>query len=270
MTPSKSHWLVSMGLALFIHGIVVVALTWVTPQKGNSALAGTSGIEISLGPAGSTASAATSDSEPQPETVQPKKPTKPQPPMEKIEPVQQEERLITSEPVIQPVVKVQDKQPEEPEIVNSSTPEALTDIRSKVESNIASSQPAANVAEVSNASQAISSNGVDGDNSAGGGLQGDSHDYIAALQAWLERHKRYPTKSRRMRQEGTAMLYFHIDRQGRVLKFHIHQSSGHRMLDREVLAMIKRAQPLPAFPDHLEKDSLELVVPIEFILRRWN
>ena len=47
----------------------------------------------------------------------------------------------------------------------------------------------------------------------------------------------------------------------------LQESSGHRLLDREVEDMIKRAQPLPKMPDDMEQAQLELVVPVQFFLR---
>jgi len=106
-----------------------------------------------------------------------------------------------------------------------------------------------------------------GDATAGGGLPGSSRDYAATVLAWLERHKEYPRRARLRRQEGTAMLYFVVDRSGAVLEYRLQSSSSHRALDEEVLAMIERAQPLPPMPEDMERERLELIVPVEFFLR---
>jgi len=58
-----------------------------------------------------------------------------------------------------------------------------------------------------------------------------------------------------------------MDRNGRVLSRHIEGSSGSAALDHEVLAMIERAQPLPAFPPSMPQTRMTLVVPIRFSLR---
>lgn len=107
-----------------------------------------------------------------------------------------------------------------------------------------------------------------GDDTAGGGLTGDTRDYAATLLTWLEQHKDYPRRARVRRQQGTVMLYFVIDRHGRVLEYRIEEGSGHPALDQEVLSLIQRAQPLPAMPVSMEKDTLELVVPVEFFLNQ--
>ena len=83
----------------------------------------------------------------------------------------------------------------------------------------------------------------------------------------LDQNKRYPQTSQRRRQQGTAMLRFTMDAEGNVLSFRLEKTSGHETLDAEVLAMIKRAEPLPKIPADLGRDRLELVVPVQFALR---
>ncbi|WP_281018162.1 MULTISPECIES: TonB family protein [unclassified Minwuia] len=102
---------------------------------------------------------------------------------------------------------------------------------------------------------------------SGGGSPGERQDYLTRLLNWLERHKEYPRRAQRRRQEGTAMLFFRMDRDGRVTEFRIEKGSGHALLDAEVEAMIQRAQPLPAMPDFMPQSQLELVVPVKFALR---
>lgn len=103
--------------------------------------------------------------------------------------------------------------------------------------------------------------------SSGGGQPGADADYFARLQAWLEKHKEYPRTARLRRQQGTALLMFVVDREGRVLDYRLQRSSGHSLLDREVQAMIERSQPLPRIPDEMHQTRLELVVPVQFFLR---
>lgn len=87
------------------------------------------------------------------------------------------------------------------------------------------------------------------------------------LLAHLERHKKYPRSARRQHAEGTALLRFRMDRTGQVLSFSLARSAGYDALDEEVLAMIQRAAPLPALPAELPDDTVEIVVPVQFMLR---
>src|SRR5437016_675146 len=66
------------------------------------------------------------------------------------------------------------------------------------------------------------------------------------LVAQLERHKRYPPQAGG--KVGEARLAFSIDRGGRVLASRIVHSSGSDALDREALALLRRAAPLPPPP----------------------
>lgn len=84
----------------------------------------------------------------------------------------------------------------------------------------------------------------------------------------LNEAKRYPARARRYRQEGIAYLRFTMDRNGQVLEKSIDQSSGYRLLDREALALLERAQPLPKPPAEKSGETIEFVVPVEFFLNR--
>jgi protein TonB len=89
----------------------------------------------------------------------------------------------------------------------------------------------------------------------------------AQLLARLEEAKRYPEEARMHRWQGVAMLYFSMDRDGKVLSADIKQGSGYPVLDAEALALIQRAQPLPKPPAEVKGDPVQLVVPVEFFLK---
>ena len=105
-----------------------------------------------------------------------------------------------------------------------------------------------------------------GDGMSGGGGSGFVSSYIATLQAWIEKHKTYPFRAKSKRQQGVVLLYFVIDRAGRVLDHRIEESSTYRLLDEEAIEMLKRAQPFPPFSDDIRDDRLEVIVPIQFFL----
>ena len=95
----------------------------------------------------------------------------------------------------------------------------------------------------------------------------DRKEFAARLFGHLNRHKRYPESARMRRQEGVVSLRFTMDRQGHVLTFEIAKTSGSSSLDREAEELLKRAEPLPAIPAAFGRDTLDLVVPVEFFLR---
>jgi protein TonB len=92
-------------------------------------------------------------------------------------------------------------------------------------------------------------------------------DYFGLLQAWLERHKRYPRRARLRHQEGVVLLRFVILEDGRVGEFALVEGSGHELLDEEARQLVRRAAPLPAIPPEVAARRLELVVPVRFSLR---
>jgi periplasmic protein TonB len=83
----------------------------------------------------------------------------------------------------------------------------------------------------------------------------------------LQRFKRYPDAARLNREEGVAYLTFSMDRAGHVLSAAIARSSGSQALDSETLALVRRAEPLPAPPPEMPGDPVTLTVPVRFSLR---
>jgi len=101
---------------------------------------------------------------------------------------------------------------------------------------------------------------------AGGGKAARSN-YAGALAAWLNKHKRYPKRARKLEQQGTTKVRFTIDKRGNLLSFRILKSAGHDLLDKEVRAMLRRASPMPAIPKAIARAELTVTVPISFSLR---
>ena len=92
-------------------------------------------------------------------------------------------------------------------------------------------------------------------------------DYHARLRAWLERHKRYPRRARRRREQGVVVLRFVADRMGAVLDLEVEGTSGHPLLDEAALDMVRRAQPLPKMPPAMHESRAEHLLPVRFALR---
>ncbi len=91
--------------------------------------------------------------------------------------------------------------------------------------------------------------------------------YEGMLQAHLKRFQRYPQEARRRHQEGTAYVRIKITRDGALILHNLERTSGFEKLDREVLAMMERAVPMPAFLADMKEKSREFVVPVIFNLR---
>lgn len=87
------------------------------------------------------------------------------------------------------------------------------------------------------------------------------------LAAHLERRKRYPRTAKIRGQQGVPWVTFTMDRQGHVVTVKLHRASGISALDREVVALIKRSQPLPFPPDNLPDSSLTVTLPVAFFIQ---
>lgn len=96
-----------------------------------------------------------------------------------------------------------------------------------------------------------------------------SASYVARLLGALERQKHYPEAARWRRAQGVVLLRFRMRRDGTVTGYRIERSAGDPALDEAVLAMIRRASPLPAPPPELQpgEEAIELTVPVRFALR---
>ncbi|MDO9561259.1 MAG: energy transducer TonB [Bradyrhizobium sp.] len=91
--------------------------------------------------------------------------------------------------------------------------------------------------------------------------------YNQMVAAHLRRFKQYPAAAKAAGQQGTSRLRFSIGRNGQVLSSGLAGSSGHAALDAETLAMVRRAQPFPAFPPDIKQASMSYNVPIQFSVR---
>ena len=97
---------------------------------------------------------------------------------------------------------------------------------------------------------------------------GTRDSYLGRVLAQLNRFKQYPRSARQAHIEGVVMLHFVMAADGKVQSFEIAKSSGRPVLDAEALALIQRAQPLPALPADFPTRTLDALVPIEFFLYR--
>ena len=132
------------------------------------------------------------------------------------------------------------------------------------------------------AASKITEAGADGDKLPGGGPgqgqggigggtgQGNPDAlkaYLAQVRRRLVNSKKYPPAARSQKLEGVATVSFILTPDGRVLSSRLVSSSGHAILDDEVMALVRRVSPLPSRPKGLPQDNLSLTVPIQFSLR---
>ena len=93
--------------------------------------------------------------------------------------------------------------------------------------------------------------------------------YFASLTAHVQRNLRYPAAARSRSQQGVPFVHFRMNRQGHVVSARTQRSSGSASIDREAVAAVQRAQPLPAPPEEITDAQLEIgfTIPLNFNIR---
>ncbi|HGM5490355.1 TPA: energy transducer TonB [Serratia fonticola] len=105
-------------------------------------------------------------------------------------------------------------------------------------------------------------------------LNSDSTAQAQARLSWesqvkglLNRVKRYPADAKRRQRSGAPVVSFVVDAQGRVADIMLKTPSATASLDREALAVILRAQPLPSPPAQmLRQGKVAVTMAVDFNL----
>ena len=177
----------------------------------------------------------------------------PTPPQEKPEVVAPPEQKLEMKPVTEPAKPVPEAKPTpvKPKVVrvdakkpSDAPPAPRTTASPKAERQA----PAASAANAGASAAALAS-------------------YRQMVAAHLQRFKQYPPAAKSAGQQGTSRVSFTLSRSGGVLSVGLGGSSGHSALDAETLAMVRRAQPFPAFPADVKQSSMPFSAPVAFNIR---
>ncbi|MGH7034762.1 MAG: energy transducer TonB family protein [Stellaceae bacterium] len=222
------RWSASLAIVLALHALVaVLLLNW----------------HVALPPAAAVQSVAMIDLQPLPAPPQPAiEPPRPKVQPEIVKPVEP-----TPEPKPKPVVKPKPKPRPHP-VVEHPVPvpiPAPAPVPSAPAPQAAAPLPPQTAPQPSNAMPS----------------------FRDRLAAYLARYKRYPHAAQVRGEQGVVLVAFVLDRQGGVSGAHIEHSSGHSLLDEEVLSLLQRAAPLPPIPLEIAGARLDITVPIAFTLR---
>tara|TARA_R110001606_G_scaffold363430_3_gene517562 strand:- start:20470 stop:21321 length:852 start_codon:yes stop_codon:yes gene_type:complete len=280
----KHHWLIALLIAFTLHAAAF--LTFASTNTLDSAKDdGKSGIEVDLGMLGDLG-VAMADPVVQ-EVVTEKEPeVEPEPEVqlpEEIEPIQAE-----PEPIPEPVklapkqvvnkndvhIKTQVETPEVKKVtekkkeIPKEKPKPTKPIQEKTVTAAKKSteKPTSSTSTVRDEKITTGSEKT----ITTGGQKGAERSYFSELSAKLARYKRYPNRARRLNEEGIVVLFITVNRDGTVSESYISKSSGYPKLDNAVLSMLKKASPLPAFPDDMAQSKLSINIPIDFKLNDRN
>ncbi|MCP1841686.1 protein TonB [Bradyrhizobium sp. USDA 4524] len=257
------RWGLSVAAILAAHAAVLaVGMSWVpAPPPGVAVPAVlvdltpiTSALEISEtelppGPAMQEADA----SPPEPAAAQPvPQEIAPTPMQEKpdvVAPPEQKQQITPPQPEPAKVVPERKVEPVKPKVVrreakqpSEATPAPRTSAPSRAERQA----PAASAISAGAAVSAIAA-------------------YNARVRAHLLRFHSYPAGGNGQR--GVVRLVFTLGRGGQVLSSHLGGSSGNPTFDARALAMVRQAQPFPAFPSEITQGSMGFSVPVAFVPR---
>ncbi len=88
--------------------------------------------------------------------------------------------------------------------------------------------------------------------------------YGLELAGAIATHQRYPRIALLRQWQGSVLLQLEFGGDGRLLTVRVLSSSGHEVLDRQALEMVREASPLPQLPAALTGQFLTVDVPVVF------
>ncbi len=92
--------------------------------------------------------------------------------------------------------------------------------------------------------------------------------YRQRLGELLARQQEYPRVAALRGWEGEVRLRLKVARKGNLVAVQLDRSSGFDVLDQHALAMLEGYGTLPALPDGLEANEIQVVVPVNYKLRK--
>jgi len=91
-------------------------------------------------------------------------------------------------------------------------------------------------------------------------------DYKRDAINLFKKNVSYPVKAFRDKMQGEGIIRVTVDKRGALLGSEILESTGHRVLDREMNDMVNKTMPLPAMPKELPDEPYTIDIPIKFSL----
>lgn len=89
-------------------------------------------------------------------------------------------------------------------------------------------------------------------------------DWGRAVSERVRKFYFYPGDARARHTTGLVMVHFVVRRDGWLDTLDIGKSSGAKVLDKAAYDIVRTALPLPAFPDRMHLDRIDLQLPVTF------
>lgn len=182
----------------------------------------------------------------------------PQPPTPKQETVvQKKTEAVTPAKPVQKQVRA--PKPVENKVYESVNTAAQTESSAPAAAEVAESEPA-QPAPVQTAAAPAPAQPVSAPVSA---VNFDYSAYQSTLSSRLEKNKNYPMMARRRGMEGTVKMKLVISPAGSLVNSEIVASSGHEILDKEALKLVRSVFPIK----HNADKQISVVVPVMYKLQ---
>jgi protein TonB len=267
------RWTMSAVIIVAVHaGLIAAGIAWYRdhPPAGST----TPAIMVDMSPASAAPQSSTQDVAPGPEMQQSEEMAQP-PPEEPMQQAVVEEQIPPTPLMEKPEVEAPPEQkpeptppppepakvvPEPPKTKPVPLPPKPKPVRAEVKKKPSETPYAPRTSAAPRAERQAA---VAAAATAGAAAAAALPSYRDRLNAHLQRYKEPSSTGK----QGVVTLTFTVSRSGQVLGSHISGSSGAPELDAATLALIRRAQPLPAFPPEMTQASLSFTVPIRYVTR---
>lgn len=95
---------------------------------------------------------------------------------------------------------------------------------------------------------------------------GVSERYIQFSNALYASKVQYPPEALRREEQGRGLIRIVVARDGRVLRWRFAQSTGHRLLDREIERVATEVKQVDPLPSDYPADTAEVTIQFAFVL----
>lgn len=90
--------------------------------------------------------------------------------------------------------------------------------------------------------------------------------YLIKIKKKIDKNWSYPPQASEQKKEGTTTVKFSLNKNGKLVKSRIVSSSGHDVLDREALDVVRAAAPYEPFPTNINLSRLHILAAFHYRL----
>lgn len=92
-------------------------------------------------------------------------------------------------------------------------------------------------------------------------------NYLYKLRQKINNSKSYPKMARRMNQEGTVLMNFLINNEGKIVNLKVEKSSRYKSLNKAAKSAIKKVGTFEPIPKELKLTQWEIIIPVVFSIK---